>query len=569
MRIWTAFACIASLAASSPLLAQEASAAELLFDMLTGEFDSFKQSIEDELADVPEGEVHGWINRTLQPIDAPDIGELVLLGSAKYGPLPWTRDEYEFIAFTLTDRPDGTVLMHPRQFKNREELFVQERQPEKFSGFTADQLEPAESGSACDLVWTRTEAGFSALSEPCRRWSVYQKTLKDWVWHYRVDKDALSIMFFGTEVMTGKTQGTPQVYYRLDRIEGPAEFEAGRFLLLGMRNKADYERSIKLLEAAVENNPEHAAANLYLAYALGQQVRFGEAAPYLAAARSASGDLTDHERLLLQVVAARAAGSFAAEVSAVEALVAAYPEDRWAWYERMLTYYRAEDYEPTLDSIGRALELEPDPAKWAGTVLFFVHPKALSRLGRHEEAIAASRAGLAFPERRRAVQFRQAIDRIALGGDVDEALESYAKAMRETESYDEGLYHTNSAVLLYEAGRIDAAVEQAREGYRLTSSAYSAVVLGYFLAETGKSNEAAPILAGQLAASPDNVPLLMAAGWTDYRLGEPASALSHLQRAQKLIGRHDHTLVEHLRVVAEVNANPDTPQVARLRWLIE
>lgn len=558
-------------AGASNAAAQDVSNADRLQQLLAGEFDNVRQMQDELVAEVPEAERHGWINRSLMPIAAPAVGENVLLGSVKYGPLPWYYDEFEFIIWTLTDQPDGSVLMHPRRFANSEELKHLDRQPEKLVPFDADDLVPAISGAACDIVWRPDENGFKGLSEPCRVRSTFSGRMKDWVWHFRIAPEAMYVRFWGTDVESGEIAATPEEYFRLERIDQRAEYVAGRHILFNSRDRADYDKALMLLRSAVTKEPDNPAAHLMLAYGLAQKAKFEDARAHLAIAEANRSQLSRQDGLWLDAVQARASRDNARDVAAWEKVLAAFPEDRWAAYELAVAHYRGENWAAGLAAVERALALEPDARQWRGSILTYMHSLTLSRLGRHEEAIAAAEPGLAFPGTRRAVAFRKGIAQIASGSvsDPEKGLRDYKSAVRDEGDLSEARYLANAAALLFEAGALSTALDYAQQAHALDDGFFPSLVLAYMLAESGEGEQALGVLEQPLTTGPDNLYLLAAQGWSLYRLGRFDEAAATLRRAQA-IAPHAHSAVaHHLPIVERALKDPAAKPAARLSFLRE
>ncbi|MEP3224719.1 MAG: VOC family protein [Parasphingorhabdus sp.] len=206
-----------------PIHATEASGKPLiaeLADMLEGEFDSRLQMEEDKANNVSKEKSHAWVNRSFVRINAPEFDSPVLVGSTLYRADPWIFDENEFLVWTFTSVQNGNaVLATPRRFKEQHKRLPFARDANRLAGFSAEDLEPARSGAACPITWTKTETGFYGKSTDCRTMSTVHKKLLNWEWRYQLRSDALSIEFFGTDD-SGKTlDGTPDnIPYRLNAL---------------------------------------------------------------------------------------------------------------------------------------------------------------------------------------------------------------------------------------------------------------------------------------------------------------------------------------------------------------
>lgn len=192
-------------------------------DLMSGEFDSIKQAETDKTSDRPEDQKHGRVYRTFIQVDAPAVGETILVGTTKYNGFdgkPWYFDKTEFLVWTITPIDDGRrLIMSPRRFKDLEERIPDVRNAEKLVGFFPEDLEPAISGAACDIIWTPTDTGFLGRNEPCAVMSTTQNKKLWWHWRYRLEADALWVEFEGKNddgvVEYATPSGRP---YRLERI---------------------------------------------------------------------------------------------------------------------------------------------------------------------------------------------------------------------------------------------------------------------------------------------------------------------------------------------------------------
>ena len=212
--IWAAL-----LLGTGPSVAADAIDGEAFLALLLGEYDSHRQQLEDERAGVTGQEAHMRVNRRFSRVDAPMVGDIVLVTNTIYGrDVGWSYDELEFMIWTITPIDDGTgLLMSPRRFKDMQDRLPFAYAPEKLGGFTDEDLEPAIGGAACDIVWTASNTGYSGRTKPCRVKSETQNKMFDWTWTFELDPHGLWITFEGTDGNTryGTPVGRP---YRLDRL---------------------------------------------------------------------------------------------------------------------------------------------------------------------------------------------------------------------------------------------------------------------------------------------------------------------------------------------------------------
>lgn len=216
-------------ALAAPAWAAEPIDTEAFVALLLGEYDSRRQQLEDQRAEVPKEEAHMRVNRRFSRVDAPAVGDTVVVSNTIYGTATggWNYDELEFMVWTVTPVEDGTaLLMSPRRFKDIENRLPFAYAPEKLGGFTDDDLETAIGGAACEILWTKSNTGYSGRTKPCRVMSETQNKMFDWTWTFELDAQGLWITFEGTD---GKTRyGTPiGKPYRLDRVSSSLPGHSG------------------------------------------------------------------------------------------------------------------------------------------------------------------------------------------------------------------------------------------------------------------------------------------------------------------------------------------------------
>ena len=190
--------------------------------LATGKYDSREQMNEDIANDIPEGQRHFRVVRSFAQLDAPKVGQAVMLSTVEYHVSNrWIFDLNEFLVWTLTpSEDDKSFRMQPLAFKKREQRLPYATQPDKLSGFGPAALQPAAGGSNCVLVWTRSDNGFVARSEPCSVMSTTKGVMLNWDWKMQLTEDALWIEFNGRDETGASLDGTDGMTpYRLDRIE--------------------------------------------------------------------------------------------------------------------------------------------------------------------------------------------------------------------------------------------------------------------------------------------------------------------------------------------------------------
>lgn len=189
-----------------------------LAGLLAGEYDSQIQMQEDRAAGVDDASMHLRVNRRFSLVNAPDVGEIVMVGTTAYHFGDWVFDQNEFMVWTLTAVDEKTVVMSPRRFKEQEKRLPFAADAGKLSGFAPDDLESAIGGAACDIVWKRQGNGFIGSSRPCSVYSTTKDQMLEWEWHFQLNQEALWISFAGRDSAGNTLDSTPSgLPYRLDR----------------------------------------------------------------------------------------------------------------------------------------------------------------------------------------------------------------------------------------------------------------------------------------------------------------------------------------------------------------
>lgn len=347
-----------------------------------------------------------------------------------------------------------------------------------------------------------------------------------------------------------------------------ALYEEGLEQLLGAKTRFEYPNAVATLERAVAADPEHGPTRIALAYALLKQSKFDEAEVHLAAAEETEATLVPVDRLWLAGMRARVDDAIEREIAAWETLTEAVPDNRWAWYELAVARSMAGRWADSAVAAATALELEPDPAKWEASWIYYLHSKALYRSGQVEAAGPAGAAGRANATTWRSTFYRMAIGQVAAGEkDAESLVEEYWSISNAEGRNNESYTEANVALFYFELGDYPAAVEHARRALELNPDAYQYWTLVYALSESDAVDEAVEVAERAAAAFPDDPYVLAARGWALYRAGDLEPARAALLAARAASPRR-HTRAEAgLAVVEAALADAQAEPAPPIPWL--
>lgn len=222
LRIVALFVLAVSAPAASAPQDLEQTLKELLIQ-LPGVYDSEAHKLEDEAKGVPKELVHGWVNRSFTTIDAPDVGEHVMVMTVRYNGPDGSWDDAEFQTWTVhLDEESGMVRMDPHRFKDPEHYKPISRDAAAMAGMTKDELLPPEGAAGCPIYWTTEDGKLTGSTDPkeCINMSYLMNMELGWEWSYTLKEDALWLNYAGYneagEIVNGRADQLP---WRLDRVE--------------------------------------------------------------------------------------------------------------------------------------------------------------------------------------------------------------------------------------------------------------------------------------------------------------------------------------------------------------
>jgi hypothetical protein len=193
---------------------------EDLMLLLPGEYDGERHLREDIVAGVLKADRHGWVNRSFTKVDAPDVGDNVIVQTVVYNGRDGFFDRSEFIVWTISgDEARNGVSMQPRWFKDVDAYISLARTASALAGLKSNDLKPAGGAAGCEVFWTRRDRGFvgSTNAEDCVTTS--DEGARYWQWQYELTATALKADFKGlTSDGTVFSQRSDGIPWRLDRL---------------------------------------------------------------------------------------------------------------------------------------------------------------------------------------------------------------------------------------------------------------------------------------------------------------------------------------------------------------
>ncbi len=235
---------------------------------------------------------------------APEIGKHVMLSSSynrRNG--EWHFDEFEFLVWNLVLASDkDEILMTPRSPLGSNSYELSARIPGILDGIKPGGLVDGIGGAVCPIRWKKTDYGYRGMSQNCLVMSVSQKKMLNWNWVYLLREDRLEIELAGRDkdtgaLLFGTKEGRPATLYRLSDI---SEYEAARYMLENRASEEDVSTAEALLLDVLKINPNHAGANMMLAYIQVEKGKYEEAEAYLAKAQAMKSVLSREDQFNLK-----------------------------------------------------------------------------------------------------------------------------------------------------------------------------------------------------------------------------------------------------------------------------
>ena len=369
-----------------------------------------------------------------------------------------------------------------------------------------------------------------------------------------------------TILVASSNQGELQSF---DEQPARSNYQEGLRVLAEAKDRFDHPKAAELLEKAVTEDNANAHARFALLYAYVLFSQFAKAQDLLPQVLAVRGELEDQDALWLDALAARIDDDRDAEIAAWKTLTDAYPEDRWAWYQRGAAYLFVEQFDAVAQTTAKALELEPDPSQWSASWIYYMYSKALFRSGNYLAAVEAAKPAEETPAVWRASYYRYALARVKSGeaNKADEFAEEYRRISRREGLNSDFVTEGNLGLFFFEADDYKRAIEQFRLAMTMGESVPLYTNLGYNLVFAGELEEAPSTLEEGMAKYPKRASLQGAYGWALYKDGQLEQARDALIKARQLSKRRSFRIEKDLSTVEAALQNPNSPVPNYRPWL--
>lgn len=192
-----------------------------LMAWLPGEFDSEPQRFFETEYKTPADLVHRRVFRAYTRIQAPQLGENLLVAQVRDGGKDGRFDEMEFQLWTLSvDSTRRVVRMWPRRFKDPARFRDHAGDPAAFNGLSDADLLPAQGAAGCEILWRLNVHQLRGTTVPgaCSGAVAAGRPSLQWEWEYLLDAEELWINFAGRD-STGRIAfgRADQTHWRLGK----------------------------------------------------------------------------------------------------------------------------------------------------------------------------------------------------------------------------------------------------------------------------------------------------------------------------------------------------------------
>jgi hypothetical protein len=191
-------------------------ALKTLMTWLPGQFDSEPQRFFEAEYKTPPNEQHGRVYRSFTRIDAPAIGENVIVTTVRYGGKDGQFDAGEFQVWTLAvDAGRKAIKMAPQRFKEPDKYVGIALDAEKLRNLAPDALQPAEGAASCVIWWRLYGTQLQGKTDPgaCSTMSTIAKTTLNWEWEWLLNDQELWLNFAGRDasgrIVSGRADQVP------------------------------------------------------------------------------------------------------------------------------------------------------------------------------------------------------------------------------------------------------------------------------------------------------------------------------------------------------------------------
>lgn len=348
-----------------------------------------------------------------------------------------------------------------------------------------------------------------------------------------------------------------------------ADFAEGVKILYNADTRFEYPKAVERLEAALKSNPDSAETKFHLAYAYVKRSKYDDSKALLESLADDDSGLTESQKFWLSAMTAKVEDQTSAEIQAWKKIVANNPADRWAWYELSSVQSTAELYADAAMSSEKALEAEPDAAKWESSWIYYLLSKAYYRSGEPEAGIAAAQKGKDNKTTWRSTYFRQSLAELKSGErtDHEDVVSDYIEVSNSEGRNNITYTYANIALFYHELGDLQNAEIFARKAYEVDPKGYQTWALGFILADNGKAKEGLELLTAGAEEFPEDNYVHAAKGWTEYRLGDLREAQLSFAKALENTGRRNYSIEGMAATINEAANNPDLPAVPQIPWL--
>jgi len=221
--------CAAALLACASPAAATNSAIELkaalkdLMAKLPGEYDNEPQRFFEAEYKTPKEQQHQRVYRAFTRIDAPEVGENVIVATVHAGDKYSKFDEAEFQVWTLAvDEARQAVRMSPRKFKEPAKFIPIATDAAKLKGLAAGELIPARGAAGCDILWRLHGSQLRGRTDPgaCATTLTRLQTQATFNWEWLLNDDELWITFDGRDLSGKLVMGrADQTHWRLGKAK--------------------------------------------------------------------------------------------------------------------------------------------------------------------------------------------------------------------------------------------------------------------------------------------------------------------------------------------------------------
>ncbi len=242
------------------------------------------------------------------------------------------------------------------------------------------------------------------------------------------------------------------------------------------------------------------------------------------------------------------------------------PEQRSLWYQLGLEYIRLDQYEKSIASFEKVLELDKQrgvPWEWSSTYRYL--GKAYHEVGNHKRENEVYELGLSiFPENYRIIE-RQAICAVSQGDTIrgDELLERYISLYNETNTALSAHSIKNRIGLIYSsANDLEKAEQLYRQAHKIKSDYTPALNnLAANLFDQDKNlNEGMDLINKALEIYPESALYLWTKGEGLSKLGKYDEALELYDKAWDLYYFYNHDLYLDIQEVKQAIARQNRKQ---------